>query len=132
MPANYILSLLVQKRPMNHTHSYLCLYLLTTWLILFICLSSLFVFLFIVADCGGLSNITDGMLSYNPQGQDQTLLGATVSYTCNTGYTLSGGNMRTCQTNGNWSGAEPTCDGKYSVLHNKYANNLRRRSTGWC
>ena len=69
----------------------------------------------VVVDCG-LLNITNGMLSYNEQGQDQTLLGATVSYTCNTGYTLNGSNMRTCLTGGAWSGTAPSCDGKYSVL----------------
>ena len=66
-------------------------------------------------DCG-LLNITNGMLSYNPQGQDQTLFGATVTYTCDTGYTLNGSSMRTCQTDGAWSDTAPSCDGKYSVL----------------
>ena len=67
-------------------------------------------------DCGLLPNITNGMLSYNPQGQDQTLVDATVTYTCDTGYTLNGNSMRTCQTGGAWSGSDPTCDGKYNVL----------------
>ena len=67
-------------------------------------------------DCGLLPNITNGMLSYNPQGQDQTLVGATATFTCNTGYTLNGSSMRTCQTGGAWSGSDPTCDGKYNVL----------------
>ena len=43
-------------------------------------------------------------------------MGATVNYTCNTGYTLNGNNTRTCQASGAWSGSDPTCDGKYSVL----------------
>ena len=70
----------------------------------------------VVVDCGGLPNITNGMLSYNPQGQDQTLLGATVTYTCNTGYTLNGSSMRTCQADGTWSGSNPTCDSE-CLLH---------------
>ena len=70
----------------------------------------------VVIDCGGLSNITNGMLSYSAQGQDQTLLGVTVTYTCNTGYTVNGSSMRTCLTDSAWSGSDPTCDGKYSVL----------------
>ncbi len=36
--------------------------------------------------------------------------GGTATYTCNTGYTLSGSSTRTCQTNEQWSGAEPTCN----------------------
>ena len=69
----------------------------------------------IVVDCGSLTT-TNGMVIYNPQGQDQTLVGATVTYTCNTGYTLNGNDMRTCQASGAWTGSDPTCDGKYSVL----------------
>ena len=69
-----------------------------------------------VVDCGLLPNITNGMLSYSAQGQDQTLLGVTVTYTCNTGYTVNGSSMRTCLTDSAWSGSDPTCDGKYSVL----------------
>ncbi len=32
-----------------------------------------------------------------------------ATYTCNTGYTLSGSSTRTCQTNGLWSETAPTC-----------------------
>ena len=63
-----------------------------------------------VVDCGLLPNITNGMVIYNTQGQDQTLLGATVTYSCNTGYTLSENSMRTCQADGTWSGNNPTCN----------------------
>ena len=57
--------------------------------------------------------ITNGILIYNQPGEDQTLAGATVTYTCNTGYTLSGNSMRTCQASGAWSGTAPTCNGEY-------------------
>ncbi|XP_065899217.1 uncharacterized protein [Dysidea avara] len=33
----------------------------------------------------------------------------TCSFTCNTGYELSGSDNRTCQSDGNWSGAEAIC-----------------------
>ena len=36
----------------------------------------------------------------------------TAVYTCDTGYVLNGNITRTCQEDTNWSGSEPTCDGK--------------------
>ena len=36
-------------------------------------------------------------------------VGATATYTCDTGYTLSGSATRTCQADATWSGTAPTC-----------------------
>ena len=38
--------------------------------------------------------------------------GETASYTCNTGFILVGDPTLTCQSDGFWSGPEPTCEGK--------------------
>ena len=35
--------------------------------------------------------------------------GDTCSFTCNTGYELTGSNTRTCQNDGNWSGSDVVC-----------------------
>ena len=35
--------------------------------------------------------------------------GDTCSFTCNTGYELTGSDTRTCLSNGSWSGTESTC-----------------------
>ena len=35
--------------------------------------------------------------------------GSTATYTCNTGYQLTGLQTRTCLSNGIWSGQAPTC-----------------------
>src|SRR5262249_28751942 len=35
--------------------------------------------------------------------------GTVATYACNTGFTLSGSAMRTCQTDGTWGGSAPTC-----------------------
>ena len=48
-----------------------------------------------------------------------TLSGSTATYTCDTGYTLSGSQSRTCGEDGNWTASEPLCNGKhaYSLIH---------------
>ena len=35
--------------------------------------------------------------------------GDTCSFTCNTGYELTGSDTRTCQSNGSWSGSGAVC-----------------------
>ena len=41
----------------------------------------------------------------------------TCSFTCNTGYELTGSNTRTCQSNGSWSGTDISCRrGMYAVI----------------
>ena len=35
--------------------------------------------------------------------------GDTCSFTCNTGYELTGSDTRTCQSDGSWSGSDDVC-----------------------
>ena len=35
--------------------------------------------------------------------------GDTYSFTCNTGYELTGSDTKTCQSDGNWSGSDSMC-----------------------
>lgn len=55
-------------------------------------------------DCGALSPPIEGVVS-----TDRNSLGGTATYTCNAGHTLTGSPTRTCQPDGTWSGAAPTC-----------------------
>ena len=45
-------------------------------------------------------------------------------YSCNPGFTLAGGRIRTCLDGGQWSGSAPTCEGKYSKLTNMKLHNI--------
>ena len=36
--------------------------------------------------------------------------GDTCSFTCNTGYELTGSDTRTCQSDGSWSGNDSACE----------------------
>ncbi len=61
----------------------------------------------LAVDCGPLT-INNGQVSTT----SGTTFMRTATYTCNTGYTQDGPFIRTCQANGVWSGAAPTCNGE--------------------
>ena len=44
------------------------------------------------------------------------LEGDTVTYFCNKGYQLIGIESRTCQSNGEWSGIQPSCNGLFNAI----------------
>ena len=56
-------------------------------------------------DCGALPNPANGNVSHTA-GATYYL---TVTYTCNTGYNLTGNGIRTCQATRTWSASAPTC-----------------------
>jgi len=58
----------------------------------------------VVANCPALASPAGGTVS-----APMLTFGATATYTCNTGYDRAGPAMRTCQNDGTWSGAVPTC-----------------------
>lgn len=61
----------------------------------------------VIANCPALPNPSGGSVS-----APLLTYGATATYGCNAGYDLVGATMRTCQANGTWSGAPPTCSPK--------------------
>ena len=52
--------------------------------------------------------LTNGMISYSPSIK---LEGTVATHSCDAGYGLSGGSMRTCQSERTWSGGEIICIG---------------------
>ncbi|XP_064398980.1 nidogen-2-like [Halichondria panicea] len=57
-------------------------------------------------DCGSLTNPTNGQVDTS----NGTTLGSTAIYNCSTGFTLNGNSSRTCGSDGQWSGFQPTCE----------------------
>ncbi len=55
-------------------------------------------------DCGALTAPENGAVA-----APSTSGGATATYSCDAGFTLSGAAARTCQASGEWSGSAPTC-----------------------
>ena len=63
--------------------------------------------MFPVIDCGPLGDPANGEVSVS-----STTFSSVATYSCNTGYTLTGDDMRMCLGTGLWSDSEPTCGGK--------------------
>ncbi|KAL4228764.1 hypothetical protein ACF0H5_011806 [Mactra antiquata] len=58
-----------------------------------------------IVDCGNVTAPVDGFIFATG-----TVYSSVVSYTCDTGYDLTGGdNVRFCDASGNWTGTAPTC-----------------------
>ena len=74
-------------------------------------------FSYTVIDCGGLAEPDDGQITFTPGvvATADTGLNAVATYACSEGYSLDGDAMRTCQANGQWDGAEPSCTCKLLV-----------------
>ena len=73
----------------------------------------LFLQFYIAIDCGILDDPANGEVSVS-----STTFNSTAIYSCNTGYTVTGDDMRECLENGLWSGSEPLCTRK--CLYNNY------------
>ena len=66
-----------------------------------------------VVDCGSLPTPANGFVLV-PAG---TNVGDTATYSCNTGYVLTGATTRTCGSNGMWTPVAPTCERTF--IHDK-------------
>ena len=60
----------------------------------------------------------NGAIIYSPTSSPR-LEGTTATYSCDSGYVLSGGTVRTCQADGTWSGRNSVCQGDYTPISNK-------------
>ena len=61
--------------------------------------------------CGDLSTPANGEITSCSSGRVGVgYEGDTCSFTCNTGYELTGSETRTCQSDGSWSGRETMCN----------------------
>lgn len=57
-------------------------------------------------DCGPLEDLEHGIITLRDK---RTTHGAVAVHSCNTNYTLSGNEIRTCSDDGRWSGESPKC-----------------------
>ena len=66
--------------------------------------------------CTDLTAPNNGMIAYDTESMDARPVNTVATYICNPGYALTGDMTRTCQADGMWSGAAPTCDGEIHSL----------------
>ena len=64
---------------------------------------------YVSVDCGVLDDPTNGMVS------NSTIFDSTATYTCDTGYSLTGNDTTTCLISGNWSSEPIICTSKNSI-----------------
>ena len=77
--------------------------------------SSCTVYLFTISGtCSDLPPLMNGGITYEAGLVDSRPVDTFATYTCDNGYTLTGGNFRVCQNDGTWSGSTPTCQRKWT------------------
>ena len=69
-------------------------------------------FPYTAVDCGVLTDPSNGAVDTS----SGTTFMMTATYTCNTGYTLTGDTTRTCGADGQWSSSAPTCNRKLLAI----------------
>jgi len=67
--------------------------------------------------CDILSKPSNGEISCSSGREAVGYEGDTCSFTCNTGYELTGSDNRTCQSGGSWSGSNTTCKKGNLLIH---------------
>ena len=67
------------------------------------------VYFFFTVNCSNLTDPNNGTANCSLGDDGVPSYEDTCSFTCNTGYELTGSDTRTCQSNGSWSGSETMC-----------------------
>ena len=71
-----------------------------------ICMTS---FNFLLATCPSLTHPKNGTITCSLGDDGVPSYEDSCSFTCNTGYELTGSHQRTCQSDGSWSGSPVSC-----------------------
>ena len=69
----------------------------------------IFYFIKLLVSCPPLDDLSNGTFSCSLGDDGVPSYEDTCTFTCNTGYELTGSDTRTCQSNGSWSGSSTMC-----------------------
>ena len=86
---------------------------MNSWSLVFLDIG-IFLLHYYIGQCPELPPLANGDITLS---SPERLNGTTATYTCDSGYVLTGSRMRTCQTNGAWEEPAPFCD-RESLTHN--------------
>ena len=77
----------------------------------------MYTYIMYAVQCSALMDPISGMISCSLINSPSFSYEDTCSFTCNTGYELTGSDTRTCQSNGSWSGTDVMCRrGRYTLM----------------
>ena len=62
-----------------------------------------------IVSCPSFTQLNNGMINCSLRDDGVPSYEDTCSFTCNTGYELTGSDTRTCQSDGNWSSSDGVC-----------------------
>ena len=62
-----------------------------------------------IVNCSFLTDPNNGMINCSLGNDGVSSYEDTCSFTCNTGYELTGSDTRICQSDGSWSGTDDIC-----------------------
>ena len=65
---------------------------------------------YIIVTCPPLTEPSNGMINCSLGDDGDLSYGDNCSFTCNTGYRLTGSETRSCESDGSWSGSPVSCD----------------------
>ncbi len=72
--------------------------------------------LLFLGPCFDLPPLMNGDITYTAGLADSRPVMTTAFFTCDNGYTLTGGSFRACQNDGTWSGSTPTCQCEFRYI----------------
>ena len=64
-----------------------------------------------------MSDPSNGMINCSLEDDEVPSYEDTCSFTCDTGYELTGSDTRTCQSDGSWSGSVAVCSRGESITY---------------
>ena len=66
--------------------------------------------------CSDLPRLMNGVITYTDGLADSRPINTIATFTCDNGYTLTGGSFRACLNDGTWDGTAPTCQCEFHCI----------------